>query len=132
DESGDLGRVAGMKRRAVATIVALADLAVVTRGLRERDGFGVVGRVERRKLQRDRKRTRRRAEERGVQVRIERRELLGGRLLGELGVRPEALERTRRGRLGDWRAGARSRIGWLRHCDQWRARPREARHAMVS
>src|SRR6476660_5250256 len=121
-----------MKCGAVATIVALADLAVVTRGLRQRDGFGVVGRVERRKLKRDRKWPRGRPEERGVQVRIERRELLGGRLLGELGVRPEALERTRRGRLGDRRAGARSRIRWLRHGDPWRARARDARHAMVS
>ena len=36
-----------------------------------------------------------RAEQRLVQIGIERRELLVGRLLGQLGVRPEALERRR-------------------------------------
>ena len=47
-----------------------------------------------RKHQRDRERPRPRAEQRLVQIGIERRELLVGRLLRQLGVRPEPLERT--------------------------------------
>ena len=45
------------------------------------------------KHQRDRERPRPRAEQRLVQIGIERRQLLVGRLLGQIGVRPEALER---------------------------------------
>ena len=50
--------------------------------------------VERRKHQRDRERMRRRPEQRLVQIGIERRELLVGRLLRQIGVRPEPLERS--------------------------------------
>ena len=51
------------------------------------------GMSRRGKHERDRERPRLRAEQRLVQIGIERRELLVGRLLRQLGVRPEALER---------------------------------------
>jgi hypothetical protein len=63
-----------------------------------RAGDGERGReirqVERGKHDCDRERPLLRAEQRLVQIRVERRELGGRRLLGQLGVRPEAFERT--------------------------------------
>ncbi len=71
---------------------AAAGLAVFGRLPREVERAREVGRVERREHERDREGARLDAEQRLVQVGVERGELRVGRLLGQLRVRPETLE----------------------------------------
>ena len=89
-----LRRVARPEARAIAPRRAAASLVKLRRAARDRERGVERGDLERWKHQRDGKRPRPLAEERFVQIRIERGELLVGRLLGQLRVRPEALERA--------------------------------------
>src|SRR6185436_17862401 len=89
-----LERVARPEPGAVAQRRAGAGLAELGRGARQFERARELRDLEPGEHQRDRERPRLLAEERLAQVGIERGQLLVGRLLGQLGVRPEALERT--------------------------------------
>ena len=90
--------------------ITTAGFAELGRSARDLQCGGERRHVERRKHQRDRERPLLCTEERLVQIGIQRRELRGSRLLWQLGVRPEALERSVLGRirchrLDRWRSG---------------------------
>jgi hypothetical protein len=80
--------------------LARAAFAEFRGGTRQLQGARELRAVEIRKNQRDREGPRLRAEQRFVQIWIERGELLCGRHLGQIGVRPEPLEGTVLRRLG--------------------------------
>src|SRR3954465_15668387 len=87
-------RAARPETGAVPVRSAAAGLAKLGRIAREFQRARELRGLEVRKHDRDRKRPLAGAEQRVVQVGIERSELLGGWLLGEIRVRPKPLERT--------------------------------------
>ena len=87
------GRSPGKNRARCRSVPPRPDLDVLVRRARQLDRARVVVAVELRKPERDRERQRRRAEQRRAQLRMQRGELLVGRLFGEIRVGPEALER---------------------------------------
>src|SRR4029450_13772460 len=81
EQLSQTGGVGGPESRAVAPRGARPGFAELGRRAREVEGGREIGGVQMGKHQRDRERTWTRAEQRLVQVRIERSELLVGRLL---------------------------------------------------
>src|SRR5262245_53274271 len=107
----------------MAKRVPAADGAVLSRLFGQRNRTSIVIARKRGERERDRKRPGRTAEERLVQVGIERGQLLGGRLFRKLRVRPEPLARPGgRDAVAFGKRGARLGL-WLRH---------QARSEMVS
>ena len=66
--------VAGKNRARCRSSIVLPDLAILGRGARQRQRPSVVGSLERRKLDRDRERQRRRAEQHLAELGVERRD----------------------------------------------------------
>jgi L-seryl-tRNA(Ser) seleniumtransferase len=93
-------RVGRPEARAMSERGALAGLTVFGRGAGDLERARELRIIERWKHDRERERPRPGAEERLVQIGIERGELLLARLLRQIGVRPEPLQRTGLRRIG--------------------------------
>src|SRR5436190_10024545 len=94
EQSLQLRRIGGEEARAIPVRGTRSDLAVLRRRTRQLQRAIEVRNVEPRERQRDRERTRLRPEQRVLQIRIDRDQVFVGRLLRQVGVGPEALERS--------------------------------------